>query len=116
MLQGVSALMGSYGSGHDTVAGVNALAQVDGLVGRVVVVGQMTGRTSNLHIIDAVVVEHLTSHVGACHTIACRYLRVFLELVLQVHLHQPAHNGYADKYNPLHSYYHNLLFSIILII
>ena len=45
---------------------------------------------------------------------ALRYLGVFFELVLQIHLHQPANESNANKNNPLKSYYHILSYLIVI--
>ena len=72
----------------------------------------MSGRMRHSHIVDAIVVQHLQSHVRSRHSVAGRDFRVLLEFVLKIHLYQPADDGNTDKNNPLHSYHscsHNFL-------
>ena len=72
----------------------------------------MSGSMRHSHIVDAIVVQHLQSHVRSRHSVAGRDFRVLLELVLKIHLYQPADDGNTDKNNPLHSYHscsHNFL-------
>ena len=83
VLHRVSTLMGSYSSGGDTVAIKNALAEVDSLVQRIVMVCQVSRRTSYLHVIDSIIVQHLLGDVAASHASRHRNLRILFKLLLQ---------------------------------
>ena len=72
MLYGVATFVGSYGGGRNTIAKVYSLAEVDGFVGRVVVVGQLAGGADDAHVVDAIVAEHLLSHFASGHTVTQR--------------------------------------------
>ncbi len=73
--------MGGYGGGGYGAAVVDAFAEVDGLVLRVVVVSEMTGGAGDLDIIYAVVVKHFACYFRS--TQAERFLRETLEFSLQ---------------------------------
>ena len=70
------------------------------MVGGVIVVGEMSLHTGNLDIVDAIVAQHLLGHVAACHATANGYLGIFLELVVQVGLHDIAEQGYPNEDYP----------------
>ena len=116
MLNGMSALMGGNGRRHNAVAVINAFAKVDGLIGRVVMVCQVSRSMCYGYIVDAVIVQHLQSHIGSRHSVTGGDFRIFLEFTLQVHLYQPTDHSHPDKDNPLHAYHscsHNFLLLII---
>ena len=101
---------------HNAVAVINAFAKVYGLIGRVVMVCQVSRSMCYGYIVDAVIVQHLQSHIGSRHSVAGGDFRIFLEFTLQVHLYQPTDHSHPDKDNPLHAYHscsHNFLLLII---
>lgn len=70
------------------------------MVGGVVVVGQVTFDAGELDIIDAIVAQHLLGHVATGHATADGYLGIFLELAVQVGLHDVAEQRNADEDYP----------------
>ena len=70
------------------------------MVGGVIVVGEMSLHTGNLDIVDTIVAQHLLGHVTACHATTNGYLGEFLELAVQVGLHDIAEQGNSNEYNP----------------
>lgn len=70
-------------------------------------VGEMTSHTGHLHVVDTIVAQHLLGHVTASHAVGQRYLGEFLELAVQVCLHNIAEQGDSDKDYPdkVHSSY-----------
>ena len=97
MLHGMAALVGGNGSGGDGAAGIDALAEVDGVVGGVVVVGELAGGGDDADVIYAVVVEHLLGHLAAGHAAGERLFAVLLKLALQVGLDQITEDGHSAK-------------------
>ena len=76
----MAAFVGSYcGCGYG-IAVVHAFGKVDGAVGGVVVVGEVTGYAGDAHVINAVVVQHFFSYFASGHARGKAYLRVFFEL------------------------------------
>lgn len=77
------------------------------MVGGVVMVGQVALNAGHLNVIDTLVVQHLLGHVTTSHTVGQRYLGEFLELSVQVGLHNVAEQGDSDKDYPdkVHSFY-----------
>ena len=70
------------------------------MVGGVVVVGQVTFDAGDLDIVDAIVAQHLLGHVATGHATADGYLGIFLELAVQVGLHDIAEQGDSDEDYP----------------
>ena len=97
VLHGMATFVGGYGSGSHRIAVIDALAQVDRAVCRVVVVGQVARRTGHADVVDAVVAQHLLSHFAARHSAVEGYLRVLLEFALKVGLHHPTEDGHAKE-------------------
>ena len=77
------------------------------MVSGVVVVGQVALYAGHLNVIDALVAQHLLGHVTASHAVGQRYLGEFLELSVQVGLHNVAEQGNSNKDYPdkAHSFY-----------
>ena len=69
MLHCVSTLVGGNGGCRDAVACKDPFAEVYGAVGGIIVVGEHPGGGSYNNIIDAVVAEHLFSHLPSCEAI-----------------------------------------------
>jgi hypothetical protein len=61
------------------------------------VVGEETACTGYLHIVDAVVTQHLLGHLLAGKPAANRGFRIFLNTRGQGFLHNPARNHQYDK-------------------
>ena len=65
----------------------NAFAEVHRLVGGVVVVGELSWRGNDRHVVDAVVVQHFFRHLAARQTRSQGLTAETFELALQVGLH-----------------------------
>jgi hypothetical protein len=100
MLHCVTTLMGSYRSGCHTARLVHRAAEIDRMIGGVVMVGQTAFDAGNLYIVDAVSMEHLLGHIATCHATAEGLFRKLLELAIQVGLHDIAHQGDTDEDYP----------------
>ena len=91
--------MGGDGSGGNAVGIVNGLAQVDGLVRRIVVVRQMAWGGRHLDVRDVVVFQHLLSHFPSCHRDG--NLGVFAETAFHPRADQPAQKHGAQQNQPV---------------
>ena len=100
MLHGMTTLVGCHsGSGYATRL-VDLAAEVDGMVRRVVVVGQAAFDAGNLNIVDAVGLEHLLGYIATSHAAHERFFGEVLELTVQVGLNDVADQRDTDEYNP----------------
>ena len=100
MLDSVSAFMGSNRRSCYTARVEDSFTQIDGLVGRIIMVGQHSARTDYPHVIDSIVAKHLFRNFTSRHPVGQRNLGIFLKLTLQAALHQITDNCNAYKYNP----------------
>ena len=87
MLYCMSAFMCSHCSCHDAPAVIDIAAQVDRTVHRIVVVGEFTLHAGDLHVTDAVTLEHAACNLIPGTAVTGRNLGVFVELAFQVTLH-----------------------------
>ena len=55
MLHRMSTLVSSYGSGHDTVTVIYSFTQIHCLIGRIIMIGQLSGSMSHLNIVYSVI-------------------------------------------------------------
>ncbi len=92
----MAAFVGGHGGGGDAVHRIDLLAEVHGLIGRIVVIGKLPGRVDHFHIGDAVFAEHGLGDLRAGE--ADRDLRVFVETAFQRARNEPARErgGYED--------------------
>ena len=95
------ALVSRYGRRGYAVARVDRLAQVDRFRGRIVVVGQMAGRRDDLHVVDAVVVQHAFGYVASGQAAGEHDFRVFLKNRLEFGLHDKADDADGDNQQKL---------------
>ena len=95
MLYGVTALVRSYRCGCYVTAVIHILGQVNRLRGRVIMVRQLTLDTSDFHIVDTMVAQHLLRYVPSAHR--QRLFAVPLELALERIGNQPTGQGDAEE-------------------
>jgi len=84
--------------GCDAAAVVDVLAQGDGLLGRVVVVGQRAVGGDDADIIDAVVVKHFLGYLGSRQAGTEPDLRILGKPAPERALYEQAQNRENDKY------------------
>jgi hypothetical protein len=60
--------------GGNAPAVIHILAEVDGLLLRIVMIGKASLHRYNLYIIDSVVAKHFLSNIAACQASVGRYL------------------------------------------
>ena len=63
MLHGMSALVGSHGSSSNRIRLIHRITQVERLVGRIVVVGQIACHVGDAHILQPETVKHHLCHL-----------------------------------------------------
>ena len=93
MLNGVTALVAGHSRRRNTTRRVDAVAQIDGHIGRIKVIGKLTRNMGNLYIVDIVVTQHLGGHLGTGHTAREWHLRIFGKDRLQASLNDISDNG-----------------------
>ena len=82
VLHGVATLVSSHGCRGDAVALVDALAEVHGLDGGVIVVGQLAIYGGDAHVVDAVLAQHAFGHLAPRQPAGQRAARILLEFAL----------------------------------
>ena len=105
VLQGVSTLMSSNRRRCHTVDREHHITQVHGAVGRVVMVGELAVDTGDLHIVHAIVVQHLSRHITSSERQVKRFLRILCKLVLERLLRNKTQ--YRNTYKKNVYYAHN---------
>ena len=101
MLHGMSALVGGHCGGGHMTAVIHILAQVQGLVGGIIMVGERSLDTDHLHIIDAVLMQHLLCNFAPCEAGRQKLFRIFANFRFQTSLHDETQNHEKAKNQPV---------------
>ena len=97
----MTALVRGHRGGRHVGLGIYGLAQVDGLVGRIEIVGELPRSGGDLHVADAVGLQHPHGHLPAGHAVQERRLRRLLEFFLKRGLHHITEYRDPDEQNPI---------------
>ena len=100
MLDDVAALVRGNGGRGDVASIVNVVAQVHGLGLRVIVVREGSFDGDDVHVVDAVGLQHPLGHLGAAE--ARRDLGIFLETALEPGLDDHRKDHHRDHHDPNH--------------
>ena len=108
MLDDVAALVRRDGGRGDVASVVDVVTQVHGLRLGIVVVREGSFDGDDIHVMDAVGLQHPLGHLGAAE--ARRDLGILLETALEAGLDDHRQDHHRDHYDPNHRTGHSALF------
>src|SRR5690554_2497427 len=96
----MTGLVRRNGSSSNTVGSIHRLTQIDGLIQRVIVIGESSSYRDYLYIENTIIMKHLLCDLLPGHSVAKGYLRILLKTTFQCSLNNPSGKSNSYKQNP----------------